>query len=531
MQTKSFRRLINNIIAIVLAACLLSGCVSVVTGGETPLPEITGGLSPEGGYTAADDVFSLNYDSDFTLNPMTTGDSDNILITQLMYDNVYEVDSSFEAASRVIASSETQDGLSWYFNVDESVKFWDGSTLSALDVAYSIQRAMLAPRFSKRLASVWGVSAQTATRVAVTLNAPNMLFPMLLTIPVIKNESIGEHAPLGTGAFMPDSGFTKLTLFSEHPDASIMPISTVMLKRFDEVEDQILAFENSELDLVVNDPTSLTNLGYGSANDSRYYPTTNLHYLGFNSQSAFFSSAEVRHAMTFAINRESIVSEAMGGAASAAAMPISPASALYNSSYAELISYSVSKSRDAFEGAGVKDLDSDGKREFMYGENQMEIDLDFIVCSDSPQKVAAARIITESLTNLGITVQLRELLWNEYNFALSQGEFDMYYAETMMTADFNPGQLVLEDGALNYGGFENLVMEQRIKSFLAATDETRGREVDLLTKYLTDTAPIVAVCFERHQVITHRNIISNMRPSQFNIFQNIQEWIVDLGTA
>jgi ABC-type transport system substrate-binding protein len=180
--------------------------------------------------------------------------------------------------------------MSWYFYVDTSVKFWDGSTLTAADASYSLQRAMHSPQFKTRFQCVFGVSAMDESLFIVTLNYPDMQFPALLDIPVIKNGTIEDYAPMGTGPYMPDEQYTKLTAFPDYRNYAKLPTDTIYLKEIKETEDIITAFENSEIDLVTNDPTGVYSLGYGSANEIRSCPTTNMHYLGFRSSSRFFSN-------------------------------------------------------------------------------------------------------------------------------------------------------------------------------------------------------------------------------------------------
>ena len=105
----------------------------------------------------------------------------------------------------------------------------------------------------------------------------------------------------------------------------------------------------------------------------------------------------------------------------------------------------------------------------------------------------------------------------------------MYYAETKLTADFDPGVLMLSGEALNYGKFSDNVLADYINDYMSAPDEERQYYADFMFKYISETAPIVTVCFEKHQVITHRGVISGMKPTQFNVFQNLNEWTVDLG--
>ena len=50
-----------------------------------------------------------------------------------------------------------------------------------------------------------------------------------------------------------------------------------------------------------------------------------------------------------------------------------------------------------------------------------------------------------------------------------------------------------------------------------------------MLQYIAMNAPIVPVCFERHQVITHRNVITGMEVTSSNIFYNISEWKITFG--
>lgn len=153
----------------------------------------------------------------------------------------------------------------------------------------------------------------------------------------------------------------------------------------------------------------------------------------------------------------------MGGAASAAAIPMNPACTLYNDSYSDIISYSVSKSEAAFDAAEVQDYDDDGLREIKITGIPVEISIDFIVCSDSPEKVQAAQSIADNLTNMGITVNLRQLSWDDYVAALKAGEFDMYYAEVKLSSDFSLRNLLFSGGSLNYGKFSDSSLEQQVE--------------------------------------------------------------------
>ncbi len=526
-MVKLTKKLILPCLVASLFISVFSACGTSGSEGEAPLPETTGTQTSQKDYYKADNVFSLNCNKEYSFNPFTTTNASNILCTQVMYDTIFSLDETFTAIPNLIKSFESDDGKSWRFYVDTSVKFWDGTTLTATDVSYSIQRAGRSSQYSARLKSIFGVNAMDESLFVVTLNYPNMQFPALLDIPVIKNGTIEDYAPMGTGPYQPDEGYTKLTAFADHKNGASLPIDTIYLKEIKETEAIISAFENSEIDLVTNDPTGFLNLGYGSANEIRNFATTNMNYLGFNC-SRFFSNPLCRKAMTYVVDREHIVSDFMGGAASAATLPVNPACAIYNDSYSDIISYSVSKGETAFDAAEVQDYDDDGLREVKVTGIPVEISIDFIVCSESPAKVQAARSIADNLMNMGITVNLRQLSWGDYVAALKAGEFDMYYAEVKLSSDFSLRNLLFDGGSLNYGSFSDAVLEQYINDYMVCGEEGRQKSADLMFQYITDTSPIVPVCFEKQQVITHRGAISGMKPTKDNVFYGIEDWKINV---
>ncbi|MEG2072848.1 MAG: ABC transporter substrate-binding protein [Oscillospiraceae bacterium] len=518
----------SKLILLVLAASLLCGVFSACSKTENEEPPLPSGILETPKVASAsqgvDKAFSLNCNKAESFNPFTSNNNPNLLCAQLMYDNIFELDESFVPSSAIISDFKSEDGKAWSFTLNPNIKFWDGSPLTAQDVVYSLQRAMQSPRFSPRLRAVIGLSALDESSFALNLYTANTQFPALLSIPIIKSGSSDQLIPMGTGPYFPAEGLYELKAFDGHRDFASLPVDSIELKEYKAAEDLITAFENSEIDLVTNDPNGFQNLGYGASNEIRSYATTNMHYLGFNSKSSFFSNPLCRRAMTYVIDRESIVSNDMNAAASAAALPMHPASSLYNSSYSALISYSEKKSEDAFDLAEVQDYDDDGAREIMITGIPVEIDINFIVCNSSPIKVAAARQIAKNMSNIGINVNLRELPWDSYESALNAGKFDMYYAETKLTADFSLRELLAWNGKLNYGKFTDAALETCIADYLAAPENELQYKADLMFKYVTDTAPIVPICFEKQQVITHRGVISGLKPTQYNIFQGIKDW-------
>jgi peptide/nickel transport system substrate-binding protein len=517
-------------LAALLAACLLlSGCGGGknTDDGDSEIEGVSPGQVVELG-SAADDVFSLNYDAEAGINPIRATSSTNMLFTSLMYDSVFTVNPDFSYSSELVTSYTTEDNVWWVFTVDTSIPFTDGSTLTARDIVYSIQRAEQSSYYSGKLNVIYGISAMSDDCFAITTKYADSALPALLNIPVIKQGSINDDVPAGTGPYKMSEDGDCLELFTANRHADEMPLDKIYLKSYTDTAEIISAFEESLLDIVTNDPTGMFNLGYGSSNETRYYDTTNMHYLGFNMTGSFFLSSLCRYAMNFAVDRDYVVDSLMSGCGVASPLPVHPNSYLYDAEYAKNFDYDLERCSALFAAANVADHDDDGKLEFLVTGIVVEINLDFIVNSDSTVKVQAARKIAEALNSIGITTTLRELSWADYVQALEDGDYDMYYGEMRLTPDWNLSPLFEEKNSLNYANCYDQNFCDLYQAYLSADDGSRYDAYQDVCHYVLESGGIVPICFEKRQMLTHRGVVTGATATQYDIFYNFRDWTIDL---
>lgn len=521
------KKRLRQILLLTLAASLLLGCFGCGKQ-ETENGETGGSKQQEETVSNSDGLFTLNYSASAGLNPYVTENVWNQTVCQLVYETLTEVDETYTAQPRLFMQWTTENGVDWTFTVDTTRAFHDGHILTAQDAAYSIQCAQNSELYGARLKAIEEVAAQEDGTVKVTLSAANMQLPALLNIPVIENNALGSTYPSGTGPYRYGDGYTSLVQFADHPDAASMPADTIYLKEYASMEEVINAFDSELLDLALNDPTSDVDLSFSSVNETRQYSTTNLQYVGFNTNSSFFLNSTYRSALRTAIDRTYAVS-LLGDAAVATALPVHPVSPLYNEQLASTMAYDLDTARAALDACKVIDYDGDGMREYMLGETGVQkISLTFLVCSDSAAKTSMARKIAEDLESLGLPVTVKALGWNDYCAALSKGNFDLFYGEVKLSADFDLSALLTAGGSANYGGVTTSGYSDVIGAYLSATDGERQAACDAMLQYIADNVPILPVCFEKHEVCTHRGTVGGFAPTQYNIFHNLTNWTIDL---
>ena len=474
----------------------------------------------------ADHIFSLNSVADDSFNPYSTSSAWNRVVAMLAYETLVTTDSTFTASPNLITRWETEDGKYWRFYVDTSRSFHDGGVMTPNDAVYSIERAMWSEdgAYARRFSHVKGAYPVDEESFVVELGEANFRFYELLNIPCIEYGSGYDDMPPGTGPYQFNRRGTMLTLDQNHPLAQQMPLEKIYLKRYTAAEDILQAFEDSYLDLVVNNPTSISSLGYSRTNITKYVDTTNLHYIGFNMSSRLFSNAMYRTMMTYAIDRDTIVSGSMQGAAVAATLPIHPNSPLYPVDIAKTLEYSEDGFATAMQNMGATDVDYDGVVEFA----GTRATVNFLVCSDSSAKVSAARQISAQLRNAGFEVNLRELDYDTFVRELGKGNFDMYYGEVKLCTDWDLSILLTSGGSINYGNVWDQTLANDINAFLGSRQEDLTMNTEILCQYLAQNAPIIAVCFEKSEVLYHRGVLSGLNPTQDNLFYNMDQWEVDL---
>ncbi len=486
----------------------------------------------------ADRLFSLNYDPNASMNPIRAESSANMQFWSLLYDSVFEVEPDWSFSSEVVTEWSSDDFIWWVFHIDTSICFSDGTNLSAEDIAYSIQRAQQSEYYKNRLSIIYGISALGADTFAITTKYADSRFPALLNIPIIKKGDYFEDHPIGTGPYRLTEAGDSLVLNPYNRHLEDIPLDAIFLRDCMDTSARIRAFEEAGIDLVVNDPTGMYNLGYGSSNETRYFDTSNMHFIGFNTESMFFLTAAARCAVGYAADRDYVVTTLMNDCGVTTTLPVHPGSELYNDAYAKLFQFDPEKASLMFQNAGVGDLDNDGQLEMLVTGIVVELNIRFIVNSDSTAKVLAARRICEQLNDIGITTTLYELTWADYIEALETGNFDMYYGEIRLTPDWNLSELLrprenrskdTEFVGMNYSRTRDTNYIALYDRFLGEADDVkRYEEFQDISRYITETGIILPICFERRELLTHRSVASGISATQYDVFHNFNEWTINL---
>lgn len=503
---------------LVLLLCIaLTGC-GVENLGETTDPgweEYQQGEQVEEEKPVYPSEFSLAYHKDHTLDPITCGEGIQQDVASLIYEPLFRLDEQFEPVGVLCESAEWDEtGLVCTLRIRQGVLFSDGSELKASDVAATLQRAMTAPRYAYRLRNVSAVNYSNRNMtVTITLLGKNSAFLSLLDIPVVKKGTEDWMVPVGTGPYqhvVTDEG-ALLAVNSTWWQQRTLPVDTITLVHAKDADTATHLFTSDRVQLLTLDPTDGRSAVSGSKVETER-PTTQLHFIGFNTARGVFSDRAARAAFSAGIPRNVLVDAFLSDHALAAEFPISPLSSLYPKDSENAYD------RNAFLSAvATAGYDTGESRELI-----------LLVNEEDSFRLNNAEYIAQTLSVLDWKITVRALPFTEYLVALQQGDFDLYYGQVRLSADWDLTDLIGTGGTMNYGGFADVQMDQYLQEFREATD--RRMAAEFLCDYYLQTTPIAAICFQNYIIMTHPEVVEGIKTAPGNTFYCLEDWTIRIST-
>lgn len=512
--------------ALVLCLALLCGCTSIATsewmqnlfpvGDEAVAAQQTGSVEDSTAeqevkqvvtetYTELD-AFGLAYQPDYGLQPYNCQSLNNRIIFSFLYEPLFAVTDGYEAEP-ILAESYlvTDDGKTTTVKLRSGVTFHDGTAMTAADAAYSIASAMGSEYYGSRLRFIIEAQAQDDLTLVIATSEAYECLPLLLDIPIIKAGTKDDASPMGTGPY--EFADTKLVRCQNwwqdsEPLVDFDEIALTISSTAADVRDN---FEYQKVNMVLTDPNSSAFAGFHNDYEIWDEETTIMQYIGYNMNSSVFSNYGLRGAITFAIDREQLVEQTLGGFAAASTLPCSPKSRYYDVKLANSFAYDTGSYYDQLASASVEDATGDGILDLYVPSKGYSVPVEgtMIVCSSSYIRVQAATEVARMLNDLGFNITVKSMEYTEYKNALLQGNFDLYYGEVRLSPNFDLSPFFGATGTLNYGSLSDSTMMNLCSMALVNSGNTYN-----LYKRVCERGYITPILFKSYALYTTRGAVT-----------------------
>ncbi len=434
---------------VLLLICLI--CLCTACSAAPVEPDTSVSSAAEGEASPTTGTVSLAFSSTDSLDPYTAVTKYNKELCELLYDSLITLDENFSPVYR-LASSVTLAGKNCTVVLADA-RFSDGSTVTAEDVVYSLQKAKKSEtRYATQLAGVSSCSASGAKTVEITLSKSDPYFTNLLDFPILKkgsdelkNQDGKVLPPIGGGRYIYQADSM---LLAANPTYRGGALSLETIQLVETPDDEALShnIEVGNISISYSDLSSNTPLRMTGKNLS--VGLNNLVYLGINFGNGYLSEPRFRQAVSLAVDRQKIAASAYIGYAAAANGPFpsswKEAAGLQTMSSTPEISRAVA----LLEEIGYNTKDGDGYRLNAGGRR---ITLTLLCNLDNTARTAAAELLKEQLAAVGIELSVRTVNWNAYLSELSSGSFDLYIGEVKLQGNMDLSALVTEKSGACFG--------------------------------------------------------------------------------
>lgn len=424
----------------------------------------------------------------------------------------------------------SEDGKKYTFTLKEGVKWQDGTPITSEDIEFTFKVLMdktYTGRFERENLDVvgWkdyrdGVTDYIAgfeiiddRTFSITLNSANGKNIYYFNVKPLAKHIYGvdyvqgnakdlekyHRTPFGNGAYKFVSykdGEEVVLVANENYYKGKPKIENLIFRVVNETN-QLLLLQNGDIDVIrqgmsVTDENLqlLEQLGFANA-----IITENLGYgyIAINHKEEILQDVNVRKALAYGLDRQSVVEAAFGGQANVIDIPQSTVSWAYpdDEDFVKY-PYDSEKAKQLLEEAGWK-VGSDGIRE----KDGVKLSLKFLASSPNSVNDALVPIMIQNYKDIGIEVKAEQMEFRtliEKQTEAKEGKFSYHLAflAWTLTPDPDSSSVFGTGGSSNKTLYSNPVVDELLKNALNEMDQDKRRELyNELYKELSDDLPYI----------------------------------------
>jgi len=480
------------------------------------------------------------------LIPILASDSASHSIAGLIYNGLVKYDKDMNIVGDLAESWDiSDDGLVITFHLRKGVKWHDGKPFTAKDVLYTYQITVdpkTPTAYAGDFLKVKKAEVLDDYTFRVTYDkpfAPSLISWSSAVLPRhllegqdITKSSLARH-PVGTGPYLFKEWLAgqKIVLVSNADYFEGRPyVDGHVTRIIPDMATMFLELRARNIDMMGLTPLQYTrqteNNLFRQSFDKYRYLAFAYTYLGYNLKHPFFADKRVRQAISYAINKEEIISGVLLGLGKPATGPYKPGTWAYNENV-KTYSYNPQKARELLRAAGWTKTNNDGFLE----KDGRPFTFELVTNQGNETRQKCAEIIQRQLKEVGIDVKIRILEWAAFiNDFINKRRFEAVILGWTIPLDpdaydvWHSSKTAPEE--LNFISYKNPEVDALLEKARSTFEQKlRKKYYDRFQEILVEDQPYTFLYVPDELVIISKRF-RGIEPAPIGLSHNFIKWYV-----
>jgi len=466
-----------------------------------------------------------------TINPIITQNKEVLNVSKLIFEPLIQIkeDNSIEY---LLAKefSKTSD-VTYIIKLKENRKWQDGTTVVAKDVQFTIDRLKENTSvYSANVQEITSVEVLDTTTIKITLAQSVPFFEYRLEFPILcshqyENENFFESTqmPLGTGMYKIETQEgNSITLQKNiyHPNYETISTQEVKLFQYASMGEVFNSFKMGNVDVITTSHTAVQDYIGTMGYSTKEIKGRDYDFLAFNCEDTLLSRKEVRQAISYAIDRASIVSNVFGNSAIVAGFPLDYGNYVYQEKETSA-GYNPEQAKKVLEEAGWKyQYNRWQKKE---GYTTLKLSITITVDETNWGRMQVVEAIKAQLEEIGIQVTIQKVSNEKYQQILQERNYQVMITGIQNGISPDVSYFFGEGNVANYQNETALngIIDARkiiadaeaLKPIYQSLGELYNREIPFLGLYRN-----------KQLLITGQSISGEMEPTFYTSYYHFETW-------
>jgi len=491
------------------------------------------------------------------LDPLQAENEEEKAILSLIYDGLVKVDGEGKIQPALAQSIQiSEDGRNYSFDLRREVTWHDGTVFTSKDVKATFDKIRKIKADKKTPAQWFQVfnnieSYDAPDDYSINISLYNadagFLYHMDFGIcPVSavdlndtkQNEKETEtdiqanfSSFIGTGPFKFEKHDSQTLILSKNDKyyRGKPYLDQIEIKFFPDLYSMKEAFKSQSVDLIRIEAQDW-GIFQNMANVTLLqYPSRYFEFMALNLKNQLFSDPKVRQAILMSIDREKILQDTSMGRGIVIEGPVLPYTWAYNSQIPH-VTHNSEKAVQILNEAGWKDENEDGILERKNGSKIQNFEFELLVNTSNISRYQAANQIKKDLGEIGISVKLVDITWDELKNRVLKKNFDAALMGWELSPNTDLRFMFLTDeikNGYNFVSYSNPDLDSLlIKAHTQSMEADRKLLLYQIQEIIAKDLPYIFL-YSPYNLMAVNSRIKDMKPNAVNPFSNIGEWWVE----